>query len=121
MWEASIDPIDDREKGWAGMWPVALAMPGPISDLKSQPQPQHPTAWRSRLHFPSLGSRVSSNPPQTPHPSESLTPMTSSPPAQLTVLIAMPTHGEARKEKEGPPVVELGVTWVSYAPAPNVP
>jgi len=126
MWEAYIETVDDEEKGWTGIWTVAVAMPGPMGDAKHQPGPEHPTPRRSRLRFPSLHSRISSNPSQTSNPSEPpLTPAMSSGPAQLTVLIAMPNsiHGEAGNENGngGPPVVELGITQVSYAPAPNVP
>jgi hypothetical protein len=157
LWETYIVPVDDTEKGWAGIlvrhssppleyfpltllpWinvqPVGGATFVPVTETPAHVKSQSPRAsWRSQLRIPFFGSRRRSVRPDprsntltTPSLEAPLAPTpspVSSEPIQLSVLISMPippTHGtpENQNRSEGPPLVELGVTQVKYAPRPE--
>ncbi|KAH9957262.1 hypothetical protein BGW80DRAFT_1257369 [Lactifluus volemus] len=132
LWEAYTVPVDDTEKGWAGIWPVGGSTFVLVTETPAYVKSQSPRAsWWSQLRIPFFGSRRRSVRPDprsttltTPSLEEPLAPTpVSSEPIQISVLISMPippTHGtpENQNRSDGPPLVELGVTQVKYAPRP---
>jgi len=108
-----------------------MAMPQPLAGATMVPVTKSPesdlkfqrASWRSRLRIPAFATRHPvepdlpivpplESPPAFPAPA-------SSEPIHLSVLVSMPmppVRWVTQRENGEPPVVELGVTKVQYAP-----
>ena len=136
LWESLITSVDDEGKGWAGigaaflqfayynLYPEGVCHGQPVAGVTSVPvheaKSQRPSAFRQpRPRFPPVGTRhpiAPNSPNSTALPLES--PVPSSNPVYLTVLVSMPmprAHEDAKQVKGsgGPPIVELGVAEVT--------
>jgi len=116
LWETLITAGSDGEKGWSGLLPVGGVISVPATEAVSQ----HTASKQPRLRFPPLGILRRSVAPDLRLSVPSIeSPASSSRPIYLTVIVSMPTpraYGKAIQDSRGPPVIEFGVTQVTYKP-----